>query len=175
MVKPMTEAVLTRPRLQTAILDAALLAAIACVPAAAHALAFPLYQFEPMRIALFTALVLSGRGNAAAMALAMPLLAFLTSGHPAPPKLFLIQAELVANVWAFHWLLARAEGRPWRFAAAAAVSVVASKLAYYGLKYILLQAGALDGALVTTAWTHQAAVLLLVVSAGQVIWWARRR
>lgn len=128
-----------------------------------------------MRIALFASLVLSGRGNAKAMALAMPLLAFMTSGHPAPPKLFLIQAELVANVWVLHWLLARGEGRPWRFATAATVSVVASKIAYYGLKWALLRTGMLDGALVTTAWTHQAAVLLLVASTGQIIWWARHR
>lgn len=155
--------------------DAALLTVVALVPSLAHALAFPLYQFEPMRIALFTALVLSSCGNATALAVAMPLVAFLTSGHPVPPKLFLIQVELVANVWVFHRILASGGTRPWRFAMAAAVSVVASKGAYYGLKFLLLKSGALDGALVTTAWTHQAVVLLLVVSVGQVIWWARQR
>lgn len=171
----MSVTALARPQLRTAILDVALLTAVAFMPALAHALAFPLYQFEPMRIALFTALILSGRGNAAALAVVMPLLAFIISGHPVPPKLFFIQAELVANAWAFYWVLARAAGRPWRFAAAAAVSVITSKGAYYGLKYLALKAGLLDGALVTTSWSHQAAVLLLVVSVGQITWWARRK
>jgi hypothetical protein len=171
----MTRTAMARTGLRIALLDAAILTAVALAPGAAHALAFPLYLFEPMRIGLFAALVYAGRTNGLALAVAMPLLAFATSGHPVPPKLFLIQAELAANVWLFHLLLGRARSRTWTFAAAAAVSVAASKALYYGLKYALIQAGALDGALVSTPWRHQIAVLLLVALAGQVAWSARRR
>ena len=86
-----------RPLIRTALLDATLLAVVACMPALAHLLAFPIYQFEPMRIALFVGLVGSSRVNAYALVLTMPLIAYLASGHPVPPKLFLIQAEMDAS------------------------------------------------------------------------------
>ncbi len=171
----MTRIATARSGLRIALLDAAVLTAVALAPGAAHALAFPLYLFEPMRVGLFAALVFAGRTNGLALAVAMPLLAFATSGHPVPPKLFLIQAELLANVWLFHACLGRLRGRSWAFATSAATSVVASKAIYYGLKFTMIQAGALDGALVSTPWRHQAAVLLLVAVAGQLAWSARRR
>jgi hypothetical protein len=164
-----------RPLIRTALLDATLLAVVACMPALAHLLAFPIYQFEPMRIALFVGLVGSSRVNAYALALTMPLIAYLASGHPVPPKLFLIQAEMAVNVWAFHFVMRRAGSMPAGFAMAAAISVVASKIGYYALKYFAIRLGLLEGALVTTAWQHQAAVLLLVTVVGQIVWLARRR
>lgn len=174
----MTFPALARPAARTALLDATILAAVALAPAAAHQLRWPLYLFEPMRVGLFAALALGGRRNALALAVAMPLLAFLTGGHPAPPKLFLIQGELALNAWLLGALLpalaARAQRARWAFAAGAVVSVVLAKAFYYGLKALLLRAGALDGALVTTPWRCQLAVLALVAVAGQ--WaWSRRR
>ena len=171
----MTRTVTARPALRIALVDAAILTAVALAPGAAHALAFPLYLFEPMRIGLFAGLVLAGRANGLALAAAMPLLAFATSGHPVPPKLFLIQAELLANVWLFHLVLESARRRNWAFAAAAAASVTAAKAFNYGLKFAMLKAGALDGALVSTPWRHQVAVLVLVTVAGQLAWSARQR
>lgn len=164
-----------RPQLKTAYLDASILAVIAVLPAVSHLLAFPIYQFEPMRLALFTALLLSCVGNGFVLAISMPLLAFLTSGHPVPPKLFLIQIELVANVGIFQWMLHRWPSRIWSFTVAATASVVVAKFVYYGLKYLAIRCSLLDGALVTTAWQHQAAVLLLVAGVGQIVWWVRRR
>lgn len=163
-----------RRHLNLALLDASILTAVAVAPAAAHALAVPLYLWEPMRIGLFAALVLSGRANGYALAVAMPLLAFATSGHPVPPKLMLIQGELAVNVLLFQMLMGSLCRQRFAFAAAAAVSVVGAKAAYYGAKYALLKMGALEGALVSTPWQNQAAVLLLVALAGQAAWWARQ-
>jgi hypothetical protein len=176
----MTLTALARPRLRLAMLDATILTAVALMPAAAHALRWPLYLFEPMRVGLFAALALSGRRNALALAVAMPLLAFLTGGHPAPPKLYLLTAELALNAWLLGALLAssplrRPGARRWAFAAAAAGSVVLAKGFYYSLKFALLKAGALDGALVTTPWRCQLAVLALVAVTGQLAWAARWR
>lgn len=155
----------------TALFDALLLAGVALVPSLAHELAFPVYRFEPMRLALFTGLLWTGRRNGFLLALVMPLVAYLTAGHPAPPKLMLIQVELVANVWLYDRGLALTR----RFAVAAAVSTIVSKLAYYGLKYLLIEIGWLGGRLVSTDWRAQLAVLVLIVGGGQLVWTAQRR
>lgn len=145
------------PARRTVLLDALLCALAAAVPALSHAAALPLYHLDPMRLLVFAALLFSSRRNALVMAVWLPVLAMLTSGHPAFPKVVLIQGELAVNVVVFAWLWRR-----WGAVGAAVGSVVVSKAAYYGAKYALIRTALLDGELVATAWGWQVIVLALV-------------
>jgi hypothetical protein len=169
MENRMSTLALARPGIRTVSLDALLCVAVVAVPALSHAAAFPFYLFDPMRLLLFVAILGTSRRNALLMAVWMPLLAMMTSGHPVFPKVVLIQGELVLNTLLFHALVRRGGG----FVPAAAVSVVASKAAYYGAKFILLKSALLGGGLVSTPWTYQAATLLFILLAGGAVWYRR--
>ena len=82
----MSTLALARPAVRTVSLDALLCAAVVAVPALSHAAAFPFYLFDPMRLLLFVAILFSSRRNALLMAVWMPLLAMMTSGHPVFPE-----------------------------------------------------------------------------------------
>ena len=156
---------LSRPAVRTVSLDVLLCSAVVAVPALSHAAAFPFYLFDPMRLLLFAAILFSNRRNALLMAVAMPMLAMMTSGHPVFPKVVLIQGELVLNTLIFHFLIGRALG----FVPAAAISVVASKLAYYGAKFLLIKAALLGGGLIATPWTYQLATLATILLVGGAV------
>ena len=165
----MSSLALTRPGIRTISLDALLCAAVVAVPALSHAAAFPFYLFDPMRLLLFVAILGSSRRNALLMAVWMPLLAMMTSGHPVFPKVVLIQGELVLNTLLFHALARRGSG----FVPAVAVSVVVSKAVYYGAKFILIRTVLLEGTLFATPWTYQVATLLFILLAGGAVWYRR--
>ncbi len=151
-------------------LDVVLLGIVGTIPALSHLFAVPLYEFEPMRMSLFAAILLSGKRNSYVLAVGMPLFAGLATGHPMPPKMFLIQFELLANVWILRQCLARRRG----FWSAAVLSVVLAKALYYGGKYLMLKLGWMGGPLLATDWTHQLAVLALIAGIGHVVWRRRR-
>ena len=161
----MTTLTLRRETGRTIVLDVLLCIAVVAIPSLSHAATFPFYMFDPMRLLVFAALLFSSRRNALLMALWLPLLSTLTSGHPVFPKFMLIQAELALNVIIFGVLFVNER----RFVPAAAVSIVASKAFYYLVKFILVKVALLDGAVVSTPWTYQAASLLLVVVCGSLV------
>ncbi len=162
---------LDRPVFKTVTLDVLLCVAVVAVPALSHAAAFPLYKFEPMRLLLFAAILFSSRRNALLMALWLPLLSTLTSGHPVFPKVVLIQGELVINALIFYGLFRRSR----RFVLGAAVSVLVSKIVYYAAKFVLIEATLLDGNLVATPWTYQVAVLAFILLSGGLVYRLRDR
>ena len=127
------------------------------IPAISHALAFPLYLFEPMRLVLILALVHTNRQNAYILAATLPLVSFLLSGHPVLFKAFLISGELVLNVALFFAFFRFFKTR---FAAILA-SIAVSKFAYYLLKFALLQWAVLEGTLISTALWIQVSTMLL--------------
>lgn len=161
----MTTLALDRPAVRLISLDALLCAAVVAVPALSHAAAYPVYMFDPMRLLIFAAILWSGRRNALVMALWLPLLSMLTSGHPVFPKVVLIQGELVLNVLVFYGL---ARGTD-RFVLAAAVSVVASKAAYYVAKFLLIRTALLGGDLVATPPLYQLATFSFILLAGGLV------
>ncbi len=156
----MTTHALTAPRRRTVLLDGLLCALVVAVPALFHAAALPLYYLDPMRLLLFAAILFSSHRNALVMALWLPLLSMLTSGHPVFPKVVLIQGELALNAVVFF----RVWRRWGRAGVAAGVSVLAAKAAYYGAKFALIRTTLLDGDLVATPWSWQAAALGFVLA-----------
>ncbi|MCP4573685.1 MAG: hypothetical protein GY838_15105 [bacterium] len=161
----MTTLALDRPVVRVISLNVLLCAAVVAIPSLSHATAFPLYKFEPMRLLLFGAILWSSRRNALVMALWLPLLSMLTSGHPVFPKVVLIQGELVLNVLVFYALARGSE----RFLLAASVSVVASKALYYGAKYVLIRTALLGGDLVATPPVYQLVTFSFILLAGALV------
>ena len=155
------------------LLDFLLLAAIYLLPSISHLLALPLYQLEPMRLALLVALLFSSRLNAYVIAFTLPLASAWISGHPEPLKAVLMGIELSVLVATYGWF-ARRLSLP-AFAALAA-AIVAGKGVYYALKSLALQAGWLEGSLVSTPWQSQ--LVLAIGTAlvfGAIISWREKQ
>ena len=167
----MSTLALDRPVFRTITLDVLLCVLVVAVPALSHAAAYPLYLFDPMRLLLFAAILYSGRRNALLVALWLPLLSMLTSGHPVFPKVVLIQGELALNALVFFGLTRNSN----RFVLGATVSVIASKTVYYAAKFVLIKTALMGGDLFATPWTYQLATLSFILLAGGLISLWRRR
>jgi hypothetical protein len=114
-------------------LDIVALAFIFFMPALSHMLSIKLYLIEPMRLMVILAMVHTHRNNAYILALTLPLFSFLISSHPVLIKTGLISLELAVMVGAFFFLVKRIHTL-----AAIFVSIWASKIFYYGLKYLTI-------------------------------------
>lgn len=149
--------------------DAAAVLFVFAVPALSHLTSVPFYLLDPMRMAVLGALLFSKNWkNALVLALALPLFSFAVSGHPVYPKFLLIAVELSANVLLFAWL-----SRKMNAGIAAFVSILLSKVLYYGFKAAVLSAGLLQAELISTTiwWQLGVAVGLSAAFAGL---WNRR-
>ena len=149
--------------------DAAAVLFVFAVPALSHLTSVPFYLLDPMRMAVLGALLFSKNWkNALVLALALPLFSFAVSGHPVYPKFLLIAAELSVNVLLFAWL-----SRKMNAGIAAFVSILLSKVLYYGFKEAVLSAGLLQAELISTTiwWQLGVAVGLSAAFAGL---WNRR-
>ena len=124
-----------------------------------------------MRVAVLGALLVSKDWrNGLALALTLPLFSFAVSGHPVFPKFLLIAAELSVNVLLFVWLsrvFGRRFGSRVAVGAAAFLSILLSKVLYYGLKALVLTAGLMQSELVATALWAQLAVAVLLSHASR--------
>lgn len=136
-----------------AIADILLLAAACTVPALSHALALPLYVFNPM-LALLLAGILLGRDwrNGLALAVLMPLLSCILVGMPTAPKMLCMMAELATVAVVFGLLQ-----RSWKALPAVFAAVLAGKVVYYAIKALVLA----PAVLVSTAWYIQLGSVVL--------------
>ena len=156
--------------------DAVALLFVLVVPALSHMTAVPFYLLDPMRLAVLGALLASrSRVNGLVLAVALPLVSFAISGHPVFPKCLVIAAELSVNVLLFWWL-SRAFSRKGALGIGVAsfVSILFSKVFYYGLKALVLGAGLMQMELVSTALWVQL-VVAVMISAGFALWWRNTR
>ena len=123
--------------------------AILCIyfiPAFSHHTGIPIYLFEPMRIFIILALLHSNKANAYLLAVTLPLFSFALTSHPVLLKSIIISAELVMNVFFYH-LLIQKKVAPFM---AVLASVIASKLIYYLLKFLLIHFVLIESGLVST-------------------------
>ena len=129
-------------------IDIVIFACIFFIPALSHVAPFPLYLLDPMRILLFTGYLLSRQNaNALLLALLIPLFSALVTGHPPFFKAVLISIELMANLLLFFQLINRTK---LNIALSLFLSMVASKLVYYGMKVIFIRSGLIEWELITT-------------------------
>lgn len=130
----------------TSLLDILALLFVYFTPALSHLFNLPIYFLEPMRIMVILALAHTHRKNAYLLALTLPLFSFVVSAHPLLLKSLLITGELLFNVWFFYFIFKKINNS----FAAIILSVVASKILYYGIKFILLSALLIEGSLIST-------------------------
>lgn len=137
---------LKRISIKTILVDLIFLAAIVFLPALSHMFSFPFYLFEPMRILLIISIAYTSKTNSFIVAAALPVLSFALSTHPAVFKTFLILSELSLNVWLFFVLSKKFKN----YFGGMAVSIILSKLFYYGAKFLMIYTGLIAGDLVST-------------------------
>jgi hypothetical protein len=155
----MDSAINKKSILSTVLVDILALTFIYFVPALSHMLKFPLYYADPMRIALFSILVLTKKENVYIMALSIPLISFLISAHPVFPKFLIVSLELFANVF----LIFRFSNVIKNKFLLVFLSLLLSKSLYYLLKFVLIKFAVLDMGLISTPLYIQA-ILTLVFS-----------
>jgi hypothetical protein len=128
--------------------DILVLAFVYLIPTIAHLIPFPLYFFDPMRVAILAGYFLSrNQNNAFILALTVPLFSMIMSGHPFFYKVLLISVELTVNLWFFVFLVNRTK---WFVPLSLFVSILASKVIYYILKYLFISFSLIHGKLIST-------------------------
>ncbi len=124
---------LSKTNIRAIAFDVFAIAFIYMVPTISHMLSIKLYLLEPMRLMLIFSLVHTRKPNAYILALTLPFFSYFISAHPVFVKSALIAIELSVMVFVFYALVERMHKL-----AAIFVSIWASKLLYYGLKYIAI-------------------------------------
>lgn len=141
-------------------IDALLVAAICAIPAASHALAFPLYKLNPMLLALFVGMgLVRNRRNGFILALAMPLISMLITGMPILANALCMVPELITVVALFIVL----ERRMPAFLAVVAAAL-AGKVVFYLFRALFFAPATLIGTSLTLQLAAIIAAALLYVA-----------
>jgi len=117
-------------------IDTILVSFVLIMPIVVHTLGISARFIEPMRLSLFTSVLLvSDRKNAYVLAIILPILSMCVIGMPVWYKAVLMSVELCANVFLYYRMCR------WRVNTflAVLISIIASKALYYFLKYILIK------------------------------------
>lgn len=143
---------------RTALVDALVLVSFYLTTVFAHILPFPLYKLDPMKILVLITVIYSKRGNALGIATALPILSFLSTGHPVFPKFMIMSVELIVFAFVFGTLAQRKSSGLVVFLGA----VLLSKGAYYLIKAGVIALGFLDQTLISTDFYTQIQALVIL-------------
>lgn len=144
---------------KTLLIDAILVLLVLVLPIIAHITSIPFYIFDPMRLSVLGVyLLLRNKGNALVLAIALPILSFLISGHPIFIKNILISIELIINVLIIDRLLYH----NYNAFASAMISIIVSKVLYYILKAALIYYNVLPVILIDTRILLQLVVTIII-------------
>jgi hypothetical protein len=122
----------------------------------------PLYLFEPMRVIIIIAIAHTSKENAYILALLLPAVSFIFSNHPSMIKTFILSGDLLLNIFLYFGF---PKVKVNKFLLMS-VCIVASKLAYYLVKYLLIQFSVLKGDLIATPPYIQ--ILIIIILSGYV-------
>jgi len=148
--------------------DIVIFVSIFFIPALSHVAPFPLYLLDPMRILLFAGYLLSRQNaNTFILAVAMPLFSSIVTGHPPFFKALLISVELVVNIFLLVQLIDRTK---LHLALSLFLSMIASKLVYYGLKSVFIYSGLIEGELITTNLWIQLGTVVFITLTFYLVW-----
>lgn len=129
------------------------------VPTISHLTAYPLYLADPMRLSVLGSyLLLRNRNNSLILAMTLPLVSYLISGHPIAIKNLIIAIELFVNVMIVDMFINIKLHTFW----AVLLSIFISKILYYLLKAGAIYWGLLHTSLVDTDITIQLVVAIIV-------------
>ncbi len=140
--------------------DILILILVYFIPALSHVMPIPVYLLDPMRILLFLGFLFSRNNtNTFILALTIPLISTIVTGHPPFYKSILISIELFSNMLFFIYLLSKLN---WKAPLLLLISIVASKIIYYALKFLFIQFSLIEGDLITTGLLIQAATVAFI-------------
>ena len=145
-----------KPLITSILFDFIAVVFIFLVPSISHLVGIPLYILDPMRCALFFAILFTNKKNTYTIALLLPMVSFLISSHPYFYKVFLISSELVINVWLFYFFAEKFKNVFF----ITLTSIIISKAIYYLFKFILMGFLSINDSLVSTSITIQLFVAL---------------
>jgi hypothetical protein len=148
--------------IQTALFNILALGFVFAIPYVSRYTGIPFYVIEPMRLAVILAIAHMNRWNAYILALILPLFMFLTAMHPSVYKTLLMCLELLLNTGLFYLLAKKNKNVFFTML----ISIVASKMIYYGLKYLFIDIQLIDGQLVSTPIIYQ--FLTTIVYSGYI-------
>ena len=146
-------------RKKALVVDAIYILLVLITPILAHLTYIPFYLLDPMRWAVISNyLILKNKTNALFLAVALPILAFIISGHPIFIKNLLISTELCVNVLILDWILRKNKNVFF----SVLLSIVSSKIIYYVLKFFLIYFGLLSTVLLGTSILLQLVVTIAI-------------
>lgn len=122
----------------------------------------PFYLFEPMRVIIIIAIVHTSKENAYILAVILPAVSYLFSNHPSIIKTFILSGDLLFNIFLYFSL----KKLTFNKFLLMALCIIASKLAYYLAKYLLIQFSVLKGDLISTPLNIQ--ILVVMILSGYV-------
>lgn len=137
--------IINKQLIKTIVLDAVLIIAIVVLPVISHILPIPLYLIEPMRIMVLASLLLKNKRNSLLLALTLPVISFIFTGHPVLVKAIIISFELTLNVFLFDFLIQK-----FNTFISVFFSIIFSKTIYYLVKYLFVSLGVLKMSIIST-------------------------
>jgi hypothetical protein len=140
------------------IYDFVALIIIYLTPTFSHILNFPVYYLDPMRLILFLVVIHTNEKNSYVIAATLPLVSFIASSHPVFIKSLTMSVELLLNVWLYYELSKMFKKK----FVPATLSIIASKMVYYAIKYLLMSFALISTNLISTPLHFQIAVLLII-------------
>jgi hypothetical protein len=122
-----------------------------------------------MRLVVILAIAPTNRWNSLLLAIILPFFMFVTAMHPSVYKTVLVSIELLINVGLFYLLL-KGIKNPF---ISMLTSIIAGKLIYYGLKYLVISAELIEGDLIATPIINQ--VITSLIFSGYIFIILRRK
>ena len=107
---------------------------------------------------LFLVVIHTNKKNSFVIAATLPLVSFIASSHPVFIKSLTMSVELLLNVWLYYEFSKMFKNK----FVPATLSIIASKMVYYGIKYLLLSFALISTDLISTPLHFQIAVLLII-------------
>jgi len=142
------------------IFDFIALSSIYLIPTLSHIFNFPVYYLDPMRLMVFLVIIHTNKKNSYLIAATLPLVSYITSSHPVFIKSLTMSVELILNVWLYYEFSKILNNK----FVPAALSIIVSKVVYYGVKYFLVSIALLSTSIISTPLHFQIIVLLLISS-----------
>lgn len=146
--------------------DLLLFTGVYFIPIISHATSIPIYLVDPMRLMLFILIFFAPeiKLNHFLVALTLPLVSYVFSGHPVLLKSVIMSIELVLNVAIFHGLIKRTN-----VFISIAVSIIISKVVYYLMKFTLISCGLVNMDIMSTGFFWQMTVVIVLSSLGTIV------
>ncbi len=131
------------------------------ITAGSHSIGLPLYKLNPMHWVIYFAILIRKPSvcSILVLAFALPLTSNMLTGHPIVIKSMIMGFELAIYGLIFISVIKYFNLAP---IYAYLISQVSGRIAYYGLKYVLIKAQLIDGFLVSTSIILQIAVFVVL-------------